>query len=54
VKISTVKYKGGSAFLCDRCDFAAKNISALNKHKVTEHVLSFNTAKKLEEQRQFT
>ena len=54
VKRSAVKYKGGSSFPCNRCEFAAKNISALNKHKKIEHVISFNMSKKFEEPRQST
>ena len=42
VKRSTVKYKGGTTFVCNRCDYAAKNISSLNKHKKTDHSISFN------------
>ena len=33
VKRSTVKYKSGTPFVCNLCDYAAKNISSLNKHK---------------------
>ena len=40
VKRSSVKYKGGSTFPCSRCDFAAKTLKALGKHKTSEHSIS--------------
>ena len=43
VKRSSVKYTAGSTFLwCTRCDFAAKTLSALEKHKKSSHVISFS------------
>ena len=56
VKRSTVKYKSGTPFVCNLCDYAAKNISSLNKHKKNEHTLSFNGSLSLmlREQRQST
>ena len=48
VKRSNIKYKRGSAFPCNSCDFAAQSISGLKKHKITEHihVSSLNSSKK--------
>ena len=46
VKRSAVKYKKGVSFPCKQCDYACKNISTLNKHKISEHALSFNTSQK--------
>ena len=54
VKRSTVKYKGGTPFTCKSCDFAAKSISALNKHKKTEHSVSFNGSLSLRQHPQST
>ena len=42
VKRSDIRYKKGNAFPCNGCDFAAKSISTLKKHKRTEHSQSFN------------
>ena len=54
VKRSDIKYKKGTAFPCNSCDFATKSISTLKKHKSTEHAQSFNSSKKLMEPRQST
>ena len=54
VKRSNIKYKKGSAFPCSSCDFAAKNISTLNKHKRTEHLQSFNSSNKVTGPREST
>ena len=47
MKRSTVKYKGGSTFPCKLCDFAAKNLASLKKHKDSDHGGSFNVSKTL-------
>ena len=54
VKRSSVRYKKGSPFPCELCEFAAKTLSALNKHRKAEHLISFNMSNKLEEQKQST
>ena len=44
VKRSNVKYAGGSTHLwCTRCDFAAKSRTSLQKHKKSEHAVSFSS-----------
>ena len=44
VKRSDVKYTGGPTHLwCTRCDFAAKSRTSLQKHKKSEHAVSFNS-----------
>ena len=44
VKRSNVKYTGGPTHLwCTRCDFAAKSRASLQKHKKSEHAVSFNS-----------
>ena len=53
-KRSSVKYKGGLSFPCNRCDYACKTISTLNKHKTSEHALSFDASKKSIEPRHST
>jgi hypothetical protein len=47
VKRATVKYKRGSSFLCKVCDFSAKTLTTLRKHKDNEHALSFDTSKSI-------
>ena len=47
VNRTDVKFKKGSAFPCHSCDFAAKSIPGLKKHKKTEHGSSFNSSKVL-------
>ena len=47
VKRSTVKYKGGSTFPCKVCDFTASTLTTLNKHKSSDHALSFNSSSSL-------
>ena len=47
VKRSDIKYKKGSSFLCKSCDFSAKSISSLKKHKEGEHTNSFNLSNKV-------
>ena len=47
IKRGDIKYKGGSSFPCNRCDYAGKNISTLNKHKKTDHTVSFNIPESL-------
>ena len=54
VKRTDVKFKKGSAFPCHSCDFAAKSIPGLKKHKKNEHGSSFNSSKVLIEPRQST
>ena len=45
VRRSNVTYKGGEPFTCNKCEYASKTISNLNKHKKTEHTVSFNVPK---------
>ena len=40
VKRASVRYKGGSTFPCNRCEFAAKTLTSLAKHSRNEHVLN--------------
>ena len=47
VKRASVKYKKSSSFTCNKCDYAAKNINMLNKHKGEEHSSSFNSSKSI-------
>ena len=47
VNRTDVKFKKGSAFPCHSCDFAAKSIPGLKKHKKTGHGSSFNSSKVL-------
>ena len=54
VKRSTVKYKGGSSFPCNQCDHACKNLSALKKHKISDHSLSVNASQNLKNPRHST
>ena len=54
VKRADIKYKKGTAFPCNNCDFATKSISSLKKHKSTEHDQSFNSSQKLLEPRMST
>ena len=51
---SVVKLKRGSAFPCQNCDFSAKSVPALRKHKKDEHILSLNISDKLAQQKQST
>ena len=44
VRRSSVKYKGGSTFACGRCDFAAKTVAALGKHKKSQHNLNITSS----------
>ena len=45
VKRGSVKYKGGSTFPCNRCEFAARTLTSLAKHSRNEHALdsSYNS-----------
>ena len=45
VKRSDVKFKEGSSYPCFRCDLIFKSVLTLNKHKISDHGLSFNTSK---------
>ena len=45
VKRSDVKFKEGSAYPCFRCDLTFKSQPKLNKHKINDHALSFNTSR---------
>ena len=54
IRRSVVKLKRGSAFPCPNCDFSAKSIPALRKHKKDEHILSLNISDKLAQQKQST
>ena len=47
VKRSTVRYKQGSTFSCKGCNYTAKSLAMLNKHKETGHALSFNSSRSL-------
>ena len=40
VKRSSIKFKRGSSFPCNQCDYAFKSISSLGNHKQLEHVVS--------------
>ena len=40
VKRGSVRYKGGSTFACNRCEFAAKTLISLAKHSRNEHALN--------------
>ena len=52
VKRSDVKLK--PSYPCPSCDFAAKNLTALKKHKKTEHIMGLNLSNKSKEPRQST
>ena len=54
VRRSVVKLKRGSAFPCQTCDFTARSIPALRRHKKDEHILSLNLSDKLVPQKQST
>ena len=54
VKRQNIKFKRGPSFPCHSCDFAAKSVATLKKHKKTEHMTSFNSSKKELEPRQST
>ena len=43
VKRVNIKYKKGSAFPCNGCDFASQSVSALRKHKRSEHTNRTNS-----------
>ena len=47
VKRSDVKFKGKSSFPCNQCEYAFKSVTALNKHRISDHASSFNESKKL-------
>ena len=47
MKRSNIKFKKSSTFTCNSCEFAAKSISAINKHKANEHSLNKNTSKRI-------
>ena len=54
VKRNDIKLKRGPSFPCHSCDFAAKSIPTLKKHKKNEHGTSFNSSKIIEQHRQST
>ena len=54
VKRSDVKFKEGASYPCFRCDLIFKSLPALNKHKISDHGLSFNTSKSQLEPREST
>ena len=55
VKRTDVKFKRSPAFPCHSCDFAAKSIGTLKKHKKQEHGTSFVSPRnKMLEPRQST
>ena len=45
VKRTDIKFKRGLSFPCHGCDFSAKSVATLKKHKKSEHVISFNSSK---------
>ena len=45
VKRTNIKFKRGPAFPCHSCDFAAKSISTLKRHKKNGHGSSFNLSR---------
>ena len=44
VKRSSVKYKGGNTFSCQRCEYACKSITTLKKHKESENNKSMDSS----------
>ena len=54
VKRSSVKFKGGATFDCNRCEHISKNSSSLSRHKRMEHSLSFNASQSLRNHLQST
>ena len=54
VKRSDIKFKKAPVFPCHSCEFIAKSVSTLKKHKHGEHMNSFNSSKKLVEPRHST
>ena len=54
VKRSNVKLNRGPIYSCHSCEFAAQSAPALKKHKKLEHLLSFNSSRKMEDHRQST
>ena len=54
VKRSDIKLKRGPAYPCPTCDFAAKSVAALRKHKKTEHIMGLSTSNKSPGPRQST
>ena len=54
VKRSSIKFKRGSSFPCNQCDYAFKSISSLGNHKQLEHLVSFNSSCKSIEPRHST
>ena len=40
VKRGSVRYKGGSTFPCNKCEFAARTLASLAKHSRNEHALN--------------
>ena len=45
VKRADIKYKKGVSFPCTKCEYAAKNLATLSKHKRLEHTTSFTMPK---------
>ena len=54
VKRSDIKLKRGPSYPCQTCDFAAKSVPALRKHKKNDHVLGLNSSNKMKESRHST
>ena len=54
VKRSDIKLKRGPSYPCQTCDFAAKSVAALRKHKKNDHVLGLNSSNKMKEPRHST
>ena len=51
---SNIKLKKSPCHPCHSCDFVAKSVSGLKKHKKTEHILGLNSSSKIGNQKQST
>ena len=49
VKRSDIKFKKSPSYPCQDCDFTAKSVVSLKKHKKMEHILSFNLSNNMVE-----
>ena len=54
VKRSSIRFKGGATFLCNKCGFACKSSIALSKHTENEYAISFNASPDVLRPRQST
>ena len=54
VRRSVVKLRRGAAYPCQNCDFTAKSVPALRRHKKDEHILTLDISDKLAIQMQST